>query len=177
MVGQHDTTRTHADRLRARGDDRVDADRTEHAGDVLGHRDARHVTEDPSLDRLQSLAPLGETFGAARVEAGTRRTFVRELFDEPTTILYQVWSLIVTLENATEPGSSIPIEAVQAQADTHDPPYMATIWHDGKVVGELTSGYWGHRVNACIGLGIQCVSPYDMLRRERARFVLPVPVA
>ncbi|HQI66311.1 MAG TPA: hypothetical protein PLJ54_08030, partial [Rhodoglobus sp.] len=41
-----------------------------------------------------------------------------ELFDEPTTILYQVWSLIVTLENATEPGSSIPIEAVQAQADT-----------------------------------------------------------
>lgn len=44
--------------------------------------------------------------------------FVRELFDEPTTILYQVWSLIVTLENATEPGSSIPIEAVQAQADT-----------------------------------------------------------
>jgi len=40
------------------------------------------VTEDPSLDRLQSLAPLGETFGAARVEAGTRRTFVRELFDQ-----------------------------------------------------------------------------------------------
>jgi hypothetical protein len=43
--------------------------------------------------------------------------FVRELFDEPTTILYQVWSLIVTLENATKPGSAIPIEAVQAQAD------------------------------------------------------------
>lgn len=44
--------------------------------------------------------------------------FVRELFDEPATILYQVWSLIVTLQNATEPGSSIPISAVQAQADT-----------------------------------------------------------
>jgi len=26
--------------------------------------------------------------------------------------------------------------------------------------------------NACIGLGIGCVSPYEMLRRERARFVL-----
>ena len=26
--------------------------------------------------------------------------------------------------------------------------------------------------NACIGLGIHCVSPYEMLRRERARFVL-----
>jgi hypothetical protein len=43
--------------------------------------------------------------------------FVRELFDEPATILYQVWSLIGTLENATQEGSSIPIEDVQAQAD------------------------------------------------------------
>ena len=43
--------------------------------------------------------------------------FVRELFDEPSTILYQVWSLIVTLENATEPGTSIPIAAVRSQAD------------------------------------------------------------
>ncbi len=43
--------------------------------------------------------------------------FVRELFDEPATILYQVWSLITTLENATEPGSTIPIETVRAQAD------------------------------------------------------------
>ena len=43
--------------------------------------------------------------------------FVRELFDEPTTILYQVWSLIVTLDNATQPGSGIPIEDVRAQAD------------------------------------------------------------
>ena len=26
--------------------------------------------------------------------------------------------------------------------------------------------------NACIGLGVPCMSPYEMLRRERARFVL-----
>jgi len=26
--------------------------------------------------------------------------------------------------------------------------------------------------NACIGLGIACLTPYEMLRRERARFVL-----
>jgi len=26
--------------------------------------------------------------------------------------------------------------------------------------------------NSCIGLGLRCVSPYEMLRRERARFVL-----
>ena len=26
--------------------------------------------------------------------------------------------------------------------------------------------------NACIGLGLRCMNPYDMLRLERARFVL-----
>ena len=26
--------------------------------------------------------------------------------------------------------------------------------------------------NACIGLGVKCVTPYEMLRRERARFIL-----
>jgi hypothetical protein len=26
--------------------------------------------------------------------------------------------------------------------------------------------------NACIGLAVPCISPYEMLRRERARFVL-----
>ncbi len=35
-----------------------------------------------------------------------------------------------------------------------DPPYMATIWKDGAIVGELTSGYYGHRVGASIGLGM-----------------------
>lgn len=43
--------------------------------------------------------------------------FVRQLFDEPATILYQVWSLITTLDNATQPGSSIPLSAVRDQAD------------------------------------------------------------
>jgi predicted nucleic acid-binding protein len=29
--------------------------------------------------------------------------------------------------------------------------------------------------NACIGLGIKCVTPFEMLRHERARFVLGAP--
>jgi len=35
-----------------------------------------------------------------------------------------------------------------------DPPYMSTIWHNGAVVGETTSGYWGHRVGGCVALGM-----------------------
>jgi len=40
------------------------------------------------------------------------------------------------------------------EAGACDPPYMSTIWHDGAIVGETTSGYWGHRVGACIALGM-----------------------
>ena len=36
--------------------------------------------------------------------------FLRELFDEPATILYQVWSLIRTIDDAYSAGSSIPPE-------------------------------------------------------------------
>ena len=43
--------------------------------------------------------------------------FVRELFDQPTTLLYQVWSLIGTLDNAAQPGSGIPWSAVAEQSD------------------------------------------------------------
>ena len=35
-----------------------------------------------------------------------------------------------------------------------DAPYMSTLWHNGKVVGETTSGAWGYRVNKSIALGM-----------------------
>lgn len=43
--------------------------------------------------------------------------FVRELFDEPATVLYQVWSLIRTIDDVFDETSSIPLEALQNQAD------------------------------------------------------------
>nr|MBC7245932.1 hypothetical protein [Chloroflexota bacterium] len=43
--------------------------------------------------------------------------FLRELFDEPATVLYQVWSLIRTLDDVVQPGSSISMDYVLAQAD------------------------------------------------------------
>lgn len=43
--------------------------------------------------------------------------FLRELFDEPTSLLYQVWALIRTMDECSQPESSISIDHVQAQAD------------------------------------------------------------
>lgn len=39
-------------------------------------------------------------------------------------------------------------------ADDCDAPYMSSIFHDGKIVGETTSGGWGYRVNTSIALGV-----------------------
>jgi hypothetical protein len=42
---------------------------------------------------------------------------IRELFDEPASMLYQVWALIRTIDECSQPGSSISVESVRAQAD------------------------------------------------------------
>jgi hypothetical protein len=42
---------------------------------------------------------------------------LRELFDEPTTMLYQVWSLIRTVDESFQPGSEIKPEIISDQAD------------------------------------------------------------
>lgn len=39
-------------------------------------------------------------------------------------------------------------------AGDQDAPYMSTIWHDGAVVGETTSGDWGYRVGTSVALGM-----------------------
>lgn len=43
--------------------------------------------------------------------------YLRELFDEPATMLYQVWSLIRTIEDCVKPDTSITIETMLAQTD------------------------------------------------------------
>jgi len=43
--------------------------------------------------------------------------FLRELFDEPAAMLYQVWSLIRTVEEASNPDSPISMDDALAQTD------------------------------------------------------------
>ena len=43
--------------------------------------------------------------------------FLRELFDEPTTMLYQVWSLIRTIDDASKPDTEITLDQLLSQAD------------------------------------------------------------
>ncbi len=78
-------------------------------GEVRKYLDAGHANYGKAAKRMYNVFRLtGRHLDAA---------YLRELFDEPTTMLYQVWSLIGTLENASAPDSTIPVETVQAQTD------------------------------------------------------------
>ena len=51
-------------------------------------------------------------------------------------------------------GAAKSFVTLIVEAGDCDAPYMSTLWHKGKVVGETTSGNWGHRVNKSIVLGM-----------------------
>jgi dimethylglycine dehydrogenase len=56
----------------------------------------------------------------------------------------------LTQEQQSGPTKRFAILVVNAGAA--DAPYMSTLWHNGEVVGETTSGAWGYRVNASVAL-------------------------
>lgn len=51
-------------------------------------------------------------------------------------------------------GSAKRFVTLIVDAGEADAPYMSTLWHDGQIVGETTSGAWGYRVGASIALGM-----------------------
>jgi hypothetical protein len=91
----------------------VSADALDSYVQQLEHEVKKYLTKDvnygKAAKRMYNIFRLtGRYYEAA---------FLRELFDEPTTILYQVWSLIRTLDDTAKTGSTIPMENVMAQTD------------------------------------------------------------
>jgi len=80
------------------------------------------------------------------LEGGLER-FVR--LDKPQDFVGKA-----AIQNEKQQGVKKRFVTLIVQAGESDAPYMSTIWHDGKVVGETTSGAWGYRVNASIALGM-----------------------
>ncbi len=58
------------------------------------------------------------------------------------------------LLNEKQQGSKKRFVTLLVDAGEQDAPYMSTLWHNGEVVGETTSGDWGYRVNASVALGV-----------------------
>jgi len=58
------------------------------------------------------------------------------------------------LEREKQRGVTKRFVLLTVEAGECDAPYMSTLWHGGKVVGETTSGNWGYRVGKSIALGM-----------------------
>ncbi len=80
------------------------------------------------------------------LEGGLER-FVR--LDKPFDFIGKA-----AIQNELQQGRKKGFVTLIVEAGDADAPYMSTIWHDGKIVGETTSGAWGYRVNASVALGM-----------------------
>ncbi len=58
------------------------------------------------------------------------------------------------LLNERQQGLAKRFVTLVVDAGECDAPYMSPLWHGGKIVGETTSGGWGHRVDKSIALGM-----------------------
>ena len=88
------------------------------------------------------------------LEGGLDR-FIR--FDKP-----QDFPGKAALLNEQQQGSKKGFVTMLVDAPIADAPYMSTVWKDGEVVGETTSGDYGYRVGASIALGTirtDCTAP------------------
>jgi hypothetical protein len=91
----------------------VSANALDHYVEQLEHEVQKYLTKDinygKAAKRMYNIFRLTGRYEEA--------AFLRELFDEPATILYQVWSLIRTIDDAYSSGSSIAQEELVAAAD------------------------------------------------------------
>jgi dimethylglycine dehydrogenase len=58
------------------------------------------------------------------------------------------------LEREKQQGVTKRFVTLVVDAADCDAPYMSTLWHGGKVVGETTSGNWGYRIGKSVALGM-----------------------
>jgi hypothetical protein len=82
--------------------------------EALEHQVEKYVGGDPvnygkAAKRMYNIFRLTGRYEEA--------AYLRELFDEPAALLYQVWALIRTVDEASDPGSTISTDSVLAQMD------------------------------------------------------------
>ena len=92
----------------------VSADALDHYVEQLEHEVQKYLSPDhPNFGKAAKRMYNVFRMSGQYVEAA----FLREIFDEPTTALYQIYAVVRTIEEASEPGSSVDKDAVVAQVD------------------------------------------------------------
>jgi hypothetical protein len=91
----------------------VSSDALEHYVQQLEHEVKKYLTKDVNYGKVAK-----RMYNIFRLTGHYEEAaFLRELFDEPATLLYQVWSLIRTIDDCFNPNASIAISTLLAQTD------------------------------------------------------------
>ena len=121
--------------------DELSADAVDEYVDQLEHEVVKYTTKDPNYGkvarRLYNIFRLTGRYAEA--------AYLRELFDEPTTVLYQVAAQIRTLDEADRPGAEFDYETLVKQTDALIMSAIAAL--DGRSEAEMVRHLMGVRNN------------------------------
>ena len=138
--------------------------------EVHADNDNIHVIYEALLD--QGAQPFGMyALNSLRVEKGYR-SWKGDLSTDYSVLESGLDSFLKLNKESSFPGKkALLIEKQQPRKrhfvilsidqDRYETPYMSTVWHNGKIVGETTSGAWGYRVNKNLALAI---INYDLIQ-------------
>ncbi len=106
----------------------------------------KYVAKDPknygkAAKRMYNIFRLNGSYEEA--------AYLRELFDEPTAVLYQVGAVVRTLDEASQPGTAITKETLLAQLDGLILSVVATL--DGEAELEIVRNLLGLRATITDG--------------------------
>ncbi len=91
----------------------VDANALDHYVSQLEHEVSKYIHEHPNYGkvakRMYNIFRLTGRYEEA--------AYLRELFDEPATVLYQVWTLVRTIDDCFTSDSNIELDALLGQCD------------------------------------------------------------
>ncbi len=123
------------------------ADSVDEYVDQLEHEVVKYSVKDPNFGkvarRLYNVFRLTGRYAEA--------AYLRELFDEPTTVLYQVAALVRTLDEADRPGAVFDTETLVHQADTLIMSAVAAL--DGPAEADMVRSLMAVRANVMAGGG------------------------
>ena len=123
------------------------ADSVDDYVDQLEHEVVKYCTKDVNYGkvarRLYNIFRLTGRYSEA--------AYLRELFDEPTTVLYQIAALVRTLDEADRPGADFDTEVLVAQADTLIMAAVAAL--DGPAEADMVRSLAAVRANLLAGGG------------------------
>jgi len=107
--------------------------------------------------------------------------YIRELFDEPTSALYQVWSIIDTLDDAGKPGSTIDkktllkqtsdliklvVDTCEGEAETKIVEAIMKLRDDIAGIADISDEEWSKTISETRFLIVKLVNDYFYTKLE-----------